>query len=523
MPPRKMRGRPREDASRRGPHRSRTARKAMGRRNLRRSSTGGMANIRHMVVVMLENRSFDNMVGWLYWSEQNRPPINLPRNHEPTYDGLTPEKSNPGTSGQTVTVRHGTAGHNPWLVPTPDPQELFDHMKVQMFQRADPLPGQAPTMLGFVQDYATVVGNASPDSIMECFTPAQVPVISALARNYAICDRWFASVPCQTWPNRAFVHAGTSCGRVNNCNDDEDDCVPDPLYYDTRTIFNFLEDIGVSWKVYNDSVLMSLTRAQFITHLGDPLLEGHFHSFGQFRKDALAGRLPAYAFVEPSFVVQPSDEHPPHDVRVGEKFLHDVWTAVSGGKHWRNTLLVITYDEHGGCFDHVPPPETAVKPDEIAPQAPFDFHRYGVRVPTVVVSPYIEPGTVFRSASPGVEYDHSAILATLRDWVDPTGKHKKKMLASKRIKAAPKLDMVLTRATPRTDLPLISPPPAEFARAEFAAVPPDTPLNSIQKAVIAASMIHHRGAVPGDPFILQEVGDRVKTHADAIHVFQELL
>jgi phospholipase C len=395
---------------------------------------------------------------------------------------------------------------------------LFDHIKVQMFQTS-----QTPTMLGFVQDYATVTGNPNPNSIMECFTPEQVPVISALAKSYAICDRWFASVPCETWPNRAFVHAGTSSGRVNNCDGTEDNCVPDPFYYHTRTIFNFLEDIGKSWKVYNDSVLISLTRAQFITQLGNPLLDGHFQSFGQFRKDALAGTLPAYSFVEPSFLVQPNDQHPPHDVRPGEHLLYDVWTAVSRGKHWKNTLLVITYDEHGGCFDHVKPPDTAIKPDKSKPQEPFDFHRYGVRVPTVVISPYIDAGTVFRSGSAAVEYDHTSILATLRDWVDPIGEHQRKMLKSARIKVAPKLDMVLTRATPRTDLPQIPPPPdLNLAPAEFA-VAEEIPLNSIQKAIIAASVTQHRGAEPGDLSIRREVHERAKTHGDALRFLQELL
>ena len=412
----------------------------------------------------------------------------------------------------------GTDGPHSWLVPTPDPQELFDHMKYQLCQT-----GQVPTMMGFVQDYATVPGNTNPNSIMECFLPEQLPVISALAKSYAICDRWFASVPCQTWPNRAFVHAGTSCGRVNNCDGNEDDCIPDPLYYDTRTIFNFLEDIGKSWKVYNDSVLMSLTRAQFITQLGDPLLEGHFQGFGQFKQDALNGALPAYSFVEPSFVFQPNDEHPPHDVRPGERLLYDVWMAVSRGKHWKNTLLLITYDEHGGCFDHVKPPDTATKPDNSKPQEPFNFRRYGVRVPAVLVSPYIEAGTVFRSPSPTIEYDHTAILATLRDWLDPKGQHQSKMPKSARIKVAPKLDMVLTRTTPRADLPPIPQPPGmELALAEFA-VAPETPLNSIQKAIIAASVTRHRGAEPGHPAIRQEVYERVETHADALGFLQELL
>jgi phospholipase C len=268
---------------------------------------------------------------------------------------------------------------------------------------------------------------------------------------------------------------------------------------------------------------MSLTRAQFIAHLGDPLLEGHFHGFGQFKQDARNGALPAYSFVEPSFVFQPTDEHPPHDVRPGEQLLYEVWTAVSGGKHWKNTLLLITYDEHGGCFDHVKPPDTATKPDNSKPQEPFDFGRYGVRVPAVLVSPYIEAGTVFRSPSPTIEYDHTSILATVRDWVDPKGQHQSKMPQSARIKVAPKLDMVLTRTSPRTDLPPIPQPPGmELGLAEFA-VAPDTQLNSIQKAIIAASMTKHRGTEPGDPAIQREVYERVKTHADALGFLEELL
>lgn len=517
MPGRKKVSRVGQQARKPETRQDRIAKKAVKRRRVQQSPQAGMANLKHVVVVMLENRSFDNMVGWFYSSQGNQPPVNLPPTPAPTYDGLTPDLWNPDAFDQRVPVGQGASEQKWWLVPTPDPDEMFDHIKFQMFQTS-----QTPTMMGFVQDYAKVKDNKHPNSIMECFTPEQVPVISALAKNYAICDRWFASAPCQTWPNRAFMHAGTSCGRVNNCDGIKDNCVPDPLHYNSRTIFNFLEDIKVSWKVYNDSVLMSLTRAQFITQLGNPFLEGHFHSFGQFRKDALAGTLPAYSFVEPSFLVQPNDQLPPHDVRAGERFLYDVWTAVSRGKHWNETLLVITYDEHGGCFDHVKPPDTAMKPDNSKPQKPFDFHRYGVRVPTVVVSPHIAAGTVFRSGSPEVEYDHTSILATLRDWKDPFGKHQEKMLKSARIKAAPKLDMVLTLADPRTDLPQIPQPQGlNLAPAKFA-VTEETPLNSIQKAILAASVTQHRGAEPDDLSIRREV-ERVKTHGDAQRFLQELL
>jgi phospholipase C len=182
---------------------------------------------------------------------------------------------------------------------------------------------------------------------MECYATDQVPVISALARGYAVCDHWYASSPTQTWPNRAFVHLGTSRGKVNNWPND-------PYHYEVDSIFNILGGLSLTpwgqhleWGVYNDSVLPSLTRLQ-LPRLWDPSLDGHFHSFDNFRQHAREGVLPTYSFIEPSFVIDPNDEHPPHDVRLGEKFILDVWNAVVTDKKWNETLLVITYDEHGG-------------------------------------------------------------------------------------------------------------------------------------------------------------------------------
>jgi len=226
---------------------------------------------------------------------------------------------------------------------------------------------------------------------------------------------------------------------------------PEPLY-DAETIFEVLETTRHSWRVYNDTVIMSLVRLQF-PQLWDPLLQPHFRGMEEFEEDCRDGTLPEYSFVEPSFQIAPNDEHPPHDVSLGEQFLLRVWKAVSGGKDWNRTLLVITFDEHGGCYDHVVPP-AAVPPDVASNpgEEGFRFDRFGVRVPAVLVSPYIEAGTVFRSPS-DVPYDHASILATIRDWLQIPPE---KMLSSGRVKQAPTFGNVLTRSAPRTELPVIA-------------------------------------------------------------------
>jgi phospholipase C len=269
--------------------------------------------------------------------------------------------------------------------------------------------------------------------------------LSALARSYAVSDAWFASVPSQTWPNRAFLHAGTSNGHVDNGSP------PDPMLWNVPTIFNVLTNFGASWGVYSDAILVpSLTRTMF-PKLWDPLLDPDFQNFNAFVDACATNTLPSYSFVEPSFLLEPNDEHPPHDVNQGEAFLHAIWCALSASPGWRETLLIITFDEHGGCYDHVLPPGPAAPPDRASQpgDAKVAFDRFGVRVPTVVVYPWIAPGTVFRSNS-GVPYDRTSILATSRDWLGiGTGV----MLPSAWIAAAPTLAQLLTLSAPRTELP----------------------------------------------------------------------
>ena len=233
-------------------------------------------------------------------------------------------------------------------------------MSFQIFGTTSPLPNQAATMLGFLVNYQkTSSTNSTP--LMETYSPDQLTVLSGLARNYAVGDAWYASAPCETWPNRAFVHSGTSNGRVNNW-------PYSPFDFDVPTIFNVLEAHGNTWAVYNPGPFTSLTRLQ-LPRLYDPGLNAHFLGITDFIEQAKEGTLPSYSFVEPSFlgITQgPSDQHPPHDVCLGEQFLLEIYSALASGKNWEQTLLVITYDEHGGCPDHVPAPWGAVTPERRA-------------------------------------------------------------------------------------------------------------------------------------------------------------
>ena len=426
-----------------------------------------MQNIKHVVVVMFENRSFDTMLGGLY-TNGSCPIHFLPAaSAEHPFDGLTAGLSNPTRAGGTIaaTMPASTA-----TLPDPDPQETFTNVRIQLLGNA---AGAAP-MSGFVQDYETT-STTDASQVMQCHSPDQLKVLSTLAREYAVSDAWFASVPSQTWPNRAFAHAGTSNGHVDNGSP------PDPFEWQVRTIFNVLSDVDVSWAVYSAALVApSLTLTMFPT-LWDPKYKANFQRFGNFVSACQNNTLPQYSFIEPRFLLDPNDQHPPHDVYAGESLLYDIWNAVSTSPAWPETLLVITYDEHGGTYDHVLPPANAVAPDAASNPGDqnFAFDSFGVRVPAVVVSPYIAPGTVFRSTN-ATPYDHTSILATLRDWLDIAPAD---MLASQRVAAAPTLAPLLTLDTPRADSPAIAAPPA----SGFIATNLARPLNDLQKSLVSGT------------------------------------
>lgn len=405
----------------------------------------------HVVVLMFENRSFDNILGRLYRD-------GLPEGV--TFDGLDQgDYANPGPDGQPVPA-HVYEGDTDTVMrhPQPDPGEHYPHVNTQLFGVIDPdtnarlhehgmqapfnapPAGAAPDMSGFVADYIVnyreLKQGAEPTPeqyrvAMGGFSPEMLPVFSTIARGFAVFDRWFCAVPSQTFCNRSFFHASTSHGFVTNKDGGGyDKWIDAPA---VPTVFERLEEAGLSWRVYYDA-------DQFVSFTGmlhaatlEPYWKSNFRSMEQFHDDAANGNLPAYAFIEPRMIFNHNDMHPPFgtlregefdghavydsalsDVRSGEALLHSVYSAIrdatsASGSNALNTALLVTFDEHGGTFDHVPPP-AAVPPEPGEPtgEMGFAFDRLGCRVPAMLVSAYTAPGTVVHD-----ELHHGALAATL--------------------------------------------------------------------------------------------------------------
>ena len=349
-----------------------------------------MANIAHVVVLMLENRSFDSMLGRLYPGRQD-------------FDGLTGQELN-DWNGQQYKVWASPSASPEFCMPSPDPNELFADMTEQIYGEK-PKPSALPTMGGFVANYMKTATD-NPLAVMHGFAPDQVPVLSGLAKAFGVSDRWHASAPNQTWPNRFFAHMGTANGYVDNSY----------LHLPGQeTIFNRMTEKQCSWRIYHHDMPQTATLTRLWSELPD-----HLYSFEtDFMSDAMTGHLPNYSFIEPRYYPDPvlnrmpNDQHPPHDVAYGERLIARCYDALRNGAGWEQTLFIITYDEHGGIYDHVKPPR-AVPPDDLTPDG-FAFNRYGVRVPAVLVSPWIPAGSIIRPPPTShYPFDHTSIIATLR-------------------------------------------------------------------------------------------------------------
>jgi phospholipase C len=404
-------------------------------------STNQLPSINHIVVLMLENRSFDHMLGFLYRASDNVSPAGQP------FEGLTGTESNRDSDGNLVTVYPiEPTTSDAYFMPGADPGEGYAATNAQLFgSQTAPTPPTA-TNTGFVANYAAtlaweskdrgfkVLPGTVPSQIMGIFTPATLPVLSGLARGYAVCDHWFSSAPTETMPNRAFVNAATSQGHMNDSTHS----------FTSPSIFGLLTQNRLGWSIYGYDQ-PPLTRLDFPDTSSAP--DSHFGLFTDFTAAAAAGTLPPYTFLEPSWESTGNSQHPNYDVALGEQLIHDVYYALRNGPAWNQTLLIVTYDEHGGCYDHVPPPNGATPPDTAVGEYGFDFKRFGVRVPTVLVSPLIVPGTVFRVAPGATPLDHTSILKTVEvRWGLPP--------LTARDAAATDVGDVLTLRVPRTDDPL---------------------------------------------------------------------
>ncbi len=448
-----------------------------------------LQKIEHIVLLMLENRSFDNMLGFLGTSDVSGQKVNgvagKPLNNP------IPEYTQTPNGPTSIPVGIETLMTNP----NPDPGEEYAHVNTQLFGEVIPEqnrykpfdnpPFNLPTrksytnapMNGFVTDY---INNFNAERgympkyeeykvIMNCHAEESLPVLSTLAKEFAVFDAWFASVPSQTLPNRSFVHTGTSHGYVLN----------QPVYrwllHDEPTIFNRIQDkndLRVTWKIYYDK--LDIVSSTGLLHRALWKYRAtHFFPMDDFEKNAADGNLPSYSFIEPRFFIDHNDQHPPigdiletSSALAGELLIHRVYKAIRNGKNWEKTLLIITCDEHGGCYDHVSPP-AAVPPDASEGEQGFKFDRLGVRVPTVMISPYIEKGTVISDM-----HDHTSILKTVCErWnLEPL---------TERDKHANTFEKVLNRTTPRTDTVIITPRPYKLPRNVL-----DEPINHLQKVIL---------------------------------------
>ncbi|HUI49026.1 MAG TPA: alkaline phosphatase family protein [Acidimicrobiia bacterium] len=331
--------------------------------------TETLPKIKHIVIVMMENHSFDGRFGMLGRGDG----FKLDANGRPL-------DANPMPDGRLLRAFHmpstcqlnGAPGQN-WIAS----HTAFDNGRNDGFVRAS-----GPVAMGY-------------------WDKSDIPFYYGLAGTFPLLDRYFCSVQAQTYPNRRFLIAGTASGVVSTSTSNLDKFRPA-----NGTILDRLHRYGISWRNYFSDLPGTAVILKNTSTYASNLV-----SIDQFYRDATAGSLPAVSYVDPRFNNDPAEsEENPDDIAYGENFVSKVVNAVFNSPNWKDTVLIYTYDEHGGYYDHVPPPR-AIKPDNIAPGVDVTEHitgaydHYGFRVPTVIVSPYAK-----RNYVSSVVHDHTSVM-----------------------------------------------------------------------------------------------------------------
>ena len=332
---------------------------------------GAHIPIDHIVVLMQENRSFDHYLGRLHAAGQ------------PNAEAEPRRASNPNPLGG----RRITAFHQTHYCEIEDLGHSWNETHREW---------NGGAMDGFTAVNA-IPADPTGRRTMGFYRPRDLRFYYSLYRTFAMADRYFCSLLSQTFPNRFYLVAGTSFGHIRN----------DGGTFTQPTIFKLLDDAGIDWRIY--AAQFSVNQLVFKDVKDHP---EKVKPITQYFSDAATGTLPPFSFVEPIYAAKvnvESDEHPPSNVQVGQHFVSQVIQALFASPQWPSSALFLTYDEHGGFFDHVPPPP-ACMPDGIPPQLergdePGAFDRYGIRVPAVVVSPFARRRFVSHTV-----YDHTSIL-----------------------------------------------------------------------------------------------------------------
>ncbi|XP_047319538.1 non-specific phospholipase C1 [Impatiens glandulifera] len=355
--------------------------------------------IKTLVVIVMENRSFDHILGWL---KTTRPDI----------DGLTGKESNPLNASDPNSPQILVSDDAVFI--DSDPGHSIQAIREQIFGTNDTSADPAP-MNGFVQQALSMETEGMEKTVMSGFKPELVPIYTELANEFAVLDRWFASVPASTQPNRFYVHSATSHGASSNVRKDLIHGFPQ------KTIFDSLEENDLTFGIYYQNIPATL----FFKSLRKLKHTVKFHDYKlNFKSHARKGKLPNYSVIEQRYFdisIDPAnDDHPSHDVALGQKFVKEVYEILRASPQWKEMALLITYDEHGGFYDHVPTPVNNVpNPDGIIGPEPhyFQFDRLGVRVPTFLISPWVDKATVIHEPNgptPYSQFEHSSIPATVK-------------------------------------------------------------------------------------------------------------
>ncbi len=333
-------------------------------------SNDGPEGITTYVFMMMENRSYDHFFGSRKMLESL------------AGDGLVSTMTNPDLNGAPValwepddTTTSGTNGECDM-----DPPHGWDELHASWNNGAND---------GFVKEHQMQYpGQIHP---MQYLTRKELPVSYALADAYTSCDRWFCSVMGPTWPNRFYWAAGQSFGLMDNT-------LPASGQFNGASVYHRLQAKNIDWAYYYGSIPV-------LAVITDIDVMPHIHRFDQFMVDAAAGKLPPVVYIDPAF--NDNDDHPPVHPINGQELIATVYTALATSPQWKNCMLVITYDENGGFFDHVSPGQV---PDDMAAQG---FGQLGFRVPAMVIGPYVKENTVIST-----QYDHTSALAHLENTFD---------------------------------------------------------------------------------------------------------
>ncbi|HVA49606.1 MAG TPA: alkaline phosphatase family protein [Pirellulales bacterium] len=412
----------------------------------------GTDPIKHVVVLMFENHSFDQMLGCF-------------KSVYPDLDGVDPRQpySNQDSAGRKYFQRQSND-----TVVNPDPKHELEHILNQL------RGGNA----GFVSEYEKEYPATTADErqrIMDYFGKGDLPALHELAECFTICDHWYSSVPGPTWTNRFFVHSGTSKGLVTM----PDGFAPARYYlsYNQDTIYDRLNERRISWRIYHGDVPQSLV----LRHQQQPHNARHYFFLDRFFRDATGHErsFPQYTFIEPNYFHLPfeqqpqNDDHPPHSTVAAQELLAKVYNAIrSNAELWNSTLLIVVYDENGGFYDHIEPP-AAVPPDEHHEEYTFD--QLGVRVPALLVSPWVDRGVL------PTEFDHTSLLKYMAD------KWGLRPLTQRDRRANSFAAAIRLSGPPRTDTPLslsVPSPKLAMAAAPMTAEQPEPAMNENQKALL---------------------------------------